>query len=505
MAGSHEDGRANALTRSCVAVQTHRRPSPQVPSYTIARFWRLTAVCTSLGLVMLGGCDAFRAHTVVVARAGGHELTVDRLGEIVAHGKVIPLQRDVVERMAGLWVDYSLLAQRLADGDSLLDSVTVVNSLWAETQQQIVTHYHSQLVGQYIEVTDAMVDSVYQAGDHRLIYHILIRTSADMSDTEREAKWNQAARLRMLAMSGATGWERANQENEDSVARVEGGSLGVIARGETVPAFENAAFSLDPGQTSDLVESQYGFHVARRPELVEVREAFADRVRNIFIERMNFVFIREVDDRWELEVRSDAPDRMRRAAADPANAKKSKKVLGTYLGGKFTVSDLARWLHALPPEYTAEVTAADDEQLLQFVRGLIRNNVLEQEARDSGHELTQEDLATLRETLAQDITQLRQVMGLDSALALAGSEADRSQAVGGAVDNYLAAITNDLAQLAIVPPFLAEELRKDMDWDISASGINRALDRGARMRAGLSAQAAPAAAGSADSGSGGDQ
>ncbi len=454
---------------------------------------------------MLSGCDAFRAHTDVVARAGGHELTVDRLGEIVAYGQNVPLQRDVVERMAGLWVDYSLLAQRLADGDSLLDSATVVNSLWAETQEQIVTHYHSQLVGQYIEVTDEMVDSVYQAGDHRLIYHILIRTSRDLSDSEKETKRNQAARLRGLAMSGATGWEQANRENEDSVARVEGGSLGVIARGETVPEFENSAFSLDPGEISDLVESPYGFHIVRRPELVEVREAFDDRVRNIFIERMNFLFIHEVEDRWELEVRSDAPQLMRRAAADPASAKKSKKVMGTYVDGEFTVSDFARWLHALPPEYTAEVTAADDEQLFQFARGLIRNNVLEREARDSGHELTQEDMATLRETLAQDITQLRQAMKLDSTLALAGSEADRSQAVGEAVDNYLAAITNDLAQLAIVPPFLAEELRKDMDWDISASGINRALERGARMRTGLSVRAAPTAAGSADSGSEGDQ
>ena len=106
---------------------------------------------------MLSGCDAFRAHTEVVAWAEGHELTVDRLGEIVAYGQNVPLQRDVVERMAGLWVDYSLLAQRLADGDSLLDSATVVNSLWAETQQQIVTHYHSQLVGQYIEVTDEII------------------------------------------------------------------------------------------------------------------------------------------------------------------------------------------------------------------------------------------------------------------------------------------------------------------------------------------------------------
>jgi hypothetical protein len=307
-------------------------------------------------------------------------------------------------------------------------------------------------------------------------------------------------------MRGATGWEQANRENEDSVARVEGGSLGVIARGETVPEFEEAAFSMDAGAISDVVESQYGFHVIRRPALVEVREVFSERVRNIFIERMNFVFVHEVEDRWELGVRNDAPDLMRQAASDPANARQSKKVIGTHLGGEFTVSDLARWLQALPPEYTAEVAAADDDQLIQFARGLIRNDVLEKEARDSGHKLTQEDLATLRETLSQSITQLRDVMGLDSALALAGYEADqRSQVVGEAVDSYLSAITNDLAQLAIVPPFLAEELRSDMEWEISASGINRALDRGTRIRSGLATQAAPAAAPSADSGSGGSQ
>jgi hypothetical protein len=466
---------------------------------------RRVAGCAVIGLIFLTGCEAFRAHTDVVAIADGHELSVDRLGEIVAYGQNVPLQRDVVERMAGLWVDYSLLAQRLADGDSLLDSTTVVNALWAETQEQLVTHYHSQLVDQYIDITGELVDSVYQAGDHRLIYHILIRTSSDMDDATREAKRSEAARLRSLAMSGAAGWERANRENEDSVARVERGSLGVIARGETVRQFEEAAFALEPGGVSDLVETQNGYHVVRRPELAEVRDEFSDEVRSIFVERMNFAFIHEVEDRWELEVREDAPQTMRRAVADPAAARVSKKVIGTYLDGEFTVADLTRWLLALPPEYAAEVAAADDEQLYQFARGLMRNNVMEREARDAGHELTQGDLATLRETLAQNISQLRDAMRLDSALAHAVSDEDRTRAVAGAVDGYMEAITNDLAQLAIVPPFLAEQLRQDMEWDVSSSGVNRALDRGARMRsAEVMPASAPASAG-VDSGRGGSR
>jgi hypothetical protein len=215
---------------------------------------------------------------------------------------------------------------------------------------------------------------------------------------------------------------------------------------------------------------------------------------------MNFGFIHQVEARWQVAVRPDAPAFMRRAAEDPAAARESDRTLGTYLNGEFTVSDLARWLQALPAEYRAEVIDANDEQLLQFARGLIRNNVLEQEARDAGHRLTQEDFSFLRETLAQDLTRLRQAMGLDSALAAAAAESDRSEVVGSVVDNYLAAITSDLAQLAIVPAFLAEELRQEMDWHISASGVNRALERGLRLRSGLTASATSTAAVSADSG-----
>ena len=176
---------------------------------------------------------------------------------------------------------------------------------------------------------------------------------------------------------------------------------------------------------------------------------------------------------------------MRAAAEDPVAAKGSRRVIGTYLDGKFTVSDFARWLRVLPAEYSAQVFEADDEQLRQFATGLIRNNVIEREARDAGHDLTQEDYSVLRETLAQDLSHLRDVMKLDTILDTLVSEANRAELVGHVVDEYLAAIASDLAQLAIVPPFLAEELRDEMSWDINASGVNRALERGSRMRSDL--------------------
>ena len=52
-----------------------------------------------------------------------------------------------------------------------------------------------------------------------------------------------------------------------------GGAMGVFARGELPPELERAAFALDTGETSDVVQSPLGFHVLRVEERVPAREA----------------------------------------------------------------------------------------------------------------------------------------------------------------------------------------------------------------------------------------
>jgi len=92
--------------------------------------------------------------------------------------------------------------------------------------------------------------------------HILIRsaeTDAPDKQTEARARIDAAAKR---AKSGEDFAALAREYSEDSSAS-SGGALGIITRGQTVPAFENVAFSLAVGQVSDVIRTQFGFHLVK--------------------------------------------------------------------------------------------------------------------------------------------------------------------------------------------------------------------------------------------------
>jgi peptidyl-prolyl cis-trans isomerase D len=71
----------------------------------------------------------------------------------------------------------------------------------------------------------------------------------------------------------------AKKYSEDPGSGKQGGSLGWIGKGQTVPEFEKVAFSLPKGQTSDLVKSSYGFHIIRVDDKQEAHMKTLDEVK----------------------------------------------------------------------------------------------------------------------------------------------------------------------------------------------------------------------------------
>ena len=139
---------------------------------------------------------------------------------------------------------------------------------------------HDDLVTYYDQHRDQ-----YRTPEQVKVSHILIKTPVPGADGKVDEKGVAEAQRRaedlLKQIKGGGNFEElAKKYSEDPGSAKEGGSLGFIGRGRTVPEFEKAAFSLPKGQISDLVKSSYGFHIIRVDDKQEAHMKTLDEVKD---------------------------------------------------------------------------------------------------------------------------------------------------------------------------------------------------------------------------------
>src|SRR5579863_2720973 len=153
-----------------------------------------------------------------------------------------------------------------------LNQKNYVNSIPEKRQLKYVVFDTSKLVTQ-TQVTQQDFQAYYD--QHRDQYrvpeqvnvrHILIKSPLPGPDGKVDPKALDEARAKAQDVlkqlkAGGNFADLAKKYSEDPGSAKNGGSLGFIGKGRTVPEFEKAAFSLPKGGTSDLVQSSYGFHI----------------------------------------------------------------------------------------------------------------------------------------------------------------------------------------------------------------------------------------------------
>ncbi len=100
--------------------------------------------------------------------------------------------------------------------------------------------------------------------------HILIGVPESAAAEAKEEARKKAGALRSLLDSGQDFAELARKNSDDPGSKESGGELPFMSKGQTVPPFEAAAMALAPGETSSVVETQFGFHIIK---LYEKRSA----------------------------------------------------------------------------------------------------------------------------------------------------------------------------------------------------------------------------------------
>jgi parvulin-like peptidyl-prolyl isomerase len=95
--------------------------------------------------------------------------------------------------------------------------------------------------------------------------HILVKVESSPGTGHSEAEARRRAQAALTSLKAGTDFAKLAQKvSEDTGSASSGGDLGCFARGVMVPEFEDVAFALKVGGTSDVVRTPFGFHVIQR-------------------------------------------------------------------------------------------------------------------------------------------------------------------------------------------------------------------------------------------------
>jgi peptidyl-prolyl cis-trans isomerase D len=115
--------------------------------------------------------------------------------------------------------------------------------------------------------------------------HILLRVADDADEETEAAVQQQIVEIRGLVEEGRDFADLAKTYSEDPGSAENGGDLGFFSKGMMVPEFEAAAFALEPGQVSEPVRTQFGYHLLQVEEIREDTDPYAT-VKPLIEERL---------------------------------------------------------------------------------------------------------------------------------------------------------------------------------------------------------------------------
>jgi peptidyl-prolyl cis-trans isomerase SurA len=190
--------------------------------------------------------------------------------------------------------------------------VEIKNELRSVIQEQMLTEQAQQKITKDVAITPAEVKSFFRKMPKDSIPLVSAEIELGMivkqpviGEEEKQAAINKLKEFKVRTTKGDDFSTLAVLYSEDPGSSKQGGELGMFKRGDMRPEFEATAFKLKPGEISDVVETEDGFHliqmIERRGEYINVRhiliqpkvspvnlnkaKVFLDSVSNLIIKK----------------------------------------------------------------------------------------------------------------------------------------------------------------------------------------------------------------------------
>lgn len=109
--------------------------------------------------------------------------------------------------------------------------------------------------------------------------HILVKVDQDAGESKKVVAKEKIADIQRKIKKGGD-FAQLARENSDCPSSAEGGDLGYFKKGAMVKEFEDAAFALTSGEVSDIVETQFGYHLIKVMDKKEAGTLSYDAVKS---------------------------------------------------------------------------------------------------------------------------------------------------------------------------------------------------------------------------------
>ena len=150
---------------------------------------------------------------------------------------------------------------------------------WYEMKDRLTTERYQQTLINKISVSRADVESFfYTYKDSLSIFPMMVKMrhlliTVEAGENSRRLAYDKLSNIRKKIIGGDSFEELASLYSQDPGSRQKGGSLGFVRRGSLVSEFESVAFSQKVNLVSEIIETQFGYHI------IETEEKRGDKIR----------------------------------------------------------------------------------------------------------------------------------------------------------------------------------------------------------------------------------
>lgn len=231
---------------------------------------------------------------VVLAKIGDKKITMSDLKRIISYYD--PEKQKILEQQPHF---KATILQRIVQG-MVISKIARDNGFdkRPDIREQIELMSNDLIASEYlkkeivgkINVTEEDMSIYYKAHQDEFrtpemvrARHILVRVGKDAPEEDKKKARDKIGDILKKIKAGEDFAKLATEFSDDPGSKNKGGDLGFFPKGRMAPEFENAAFSMKPGEVSDIVETPFGFHIIKVEEkkesILQPYEKVKDKVK----------------------------------------------------------------------------------------------------------------------------------------------------------------------------------------------------------------------------------